>query len=1089
MSDGFPSMSIPNLTTTTYGSVASVKSAFSPGSLDGDDLISPISLSAGPPDDETLNQLFEKLMDSMGFEEGKRVAMRMISKDAKWTMLQSQMSRDTKEGKNKQDGKVDKTSPEYYVKNLFDPSRVHLKVLAALRVSLTNQPISWVQSYIELNGLPVLLNILNCIHAKRQMDANDLNAEFESLRALKAFMNNKHGIKEAFRNEQTMCTVALSIDSPNLASRKLALELLAVFCYVDPPNGHLMVVKAMGDLQMNRKEDSRFSIMCSSIQEIIEQHDKNTERDVIEYFITSMIFVNAVISTPEELDYRMHLRNQFVQAGLLNIVDELRLTGNEYLAKQFDAFEMEMDEDYEEFVIMRDNLRIDFTDIREISESLIEASEGTRASSHLLSMFQHLMLIRNEPGIRANYFRLIDGIISQIVLDGKGIDPDFTSRFNISLESLFEKLSVDERSIGSERIEEEVKKRTMKLLREKEELEILLQDFDFLTILQKELKEYEKLFEKEDLNFIENFKKNQINFVACPENADVKVPQSYFDEMEKLRLEIKRLKDLKREELNNDDNKESNFSKESSMSTMPSTSTSNAPPPPPPPIPGSIPLPPPPPIIGIPPNIPGIPPPPLPPGIPPPPPLGLPPPPPLNIPGAPPPPGMPGPPAPPLGGKQSQMKTKKQYFPSKKLKQVNWEKLPETVVNKSIWSKLNDEAWEHKVDLFSLEEKFFMKNVTKIKEEVSKPSTILVLDSKRAYNINIMLGRIKYTFVELKEAIFKVDENILTEQLVKQFLNFIPTEEEKTSLQEFKEKTDNLGKAELFFLEMLQVEHYEARLRAMAFKYSFLERFHDLQQEIESVIVAAKALKSSVSLNSILEIILLIGNYMNSGSFRGSASGFKISSLNKLMDTKSFDNKTTLLHFIVETIDNKYPLLTKFVDDIKEVSNASRVNIQSVESDLNLLKKDIDETNSNLILIQNSPIHSFSNIDQFEKASHDFSQLESQFKEMNDLYKEILNHFGEDPSKTTCEEFFSVFKLFSSNFDKILIDVRREKEMESQNDKKKKADDNSLKKSRPNRLGIPDISESGGDQKGVMDSLLESLKKGDGIDIQARRER
>ena len=35
-------------------------------------------------------------------------------------------------------------------------------------------------------------------------------------------------------------------------------------------------------------------------------------------------------------------------------------------------------------------------------------------------------------------------------------------------------------------------------------------------------------------------------------------------------------------------------------------------------------------------------------------------------------------------------------------------------------------------------------------------------------------------------------------------------------------------------------------------------------------------------------------------------------------------------------------------------------------------------------------------------------------------------------------------------------------------------------------IGVPDISEAGGDQKGVMDSLLESLKTGD---VYARKRR
>ena len=54
-----------------------------------------------------------------------------------------------------------------------------------------------------------------------------------------------------------------------------------------------------------------------------------------------------------------------------------------------------------------------------------------------------------------------------------------------------------------------------------------------------------------------------------------------------------------------------------------------------------------------------------------------------------------------------------------------------------------------------------------------------------------------------------------------------------------------------------------------------------------------------------MEIVLAFGNYMNRGA-RGNASGFKISSLNKIMDTKSSSNRNvTLLHYLIEMLEKK----------------------------------------------------------------------------------------------------------------------------------------------------------------------------------------
>lgn len=52
----------------------------------------------------------------------------------------------------------------------------------------------------------------------------------------------------------------------------------------------------------------------------------------------------------------------------------------------------------------------------------------------------------------------------------------------------------------------------------------------------------------------------------------------------------------------------------------------------------------------------------------------------------------------------------------------------------------------------------------------------------------------------------------------------------------------------------------------------------------------SKAVLQSSSLQQLLEVVLAFGNYMNKGQ-RGNAFGFKISSLNKIADTKSSIDK------------------------------------------------------------------------------------------------------------------------------------------------------------------------------------------------------
>lgn len=48
------------------------------------------------------------------------------------------------------------------------------------------------------------------------------------------------------------------------------------------------------------------------------------------------------------------------------------------------------------------------------------------------------------------------------------------------------------------------------------------------------------------------------------------------------------------------------------------------------------------------------------------------------------------------------------------------------------------------------------------------------MDVTKARNINIMLGRVKYSFSELSTAILRLDENVIDEAIVDQFIAAIP---------------------------------------------------------------------------------------------------------------------------------------------------------------------------------------------------------------------------------------------------------------------------------------------------------------------------
>lgn len=59
---------------------------------------------------------------------------------------------------------------------------------------------------------------------------------------------------------------------------------------------------------------------------------------------------------------------------------------------------------------------------------------------------------------------------------------------------------------------------------------------------------------------------------------------------------------------------------------------------------------------------------------------------------------------------------------------------------------------------------------------------------------------------------------------------------------------------------------------------------------VSALSLASKEVVQSKALRELLEVVLAFGNYMNKGQ-RGNAYGFKVSSLNKIADTKSSIDK------------------------------------------------------------------------------------------------------------------------------------------------------------------------------------------------------
>uniref|UniRef100_A0A8C4QB41 FH2 domain-containing protein n=1 Tax=Eptatretus burgeri TaxID=7764 RepID=A0A8C4QB41_EPTBU len=80
------------------------------------------------------------------------------------------------------------------------------------------------------------------------------------------------------------------------------------------------------------------------------------------------------------------------------------------------------------------------TDVQEVFTVITNLVKGSPAAGYLLSLLQHLLLIRSDFFARTQYYRLVDECISQIVLHRGGSDPDFRhgKHFHLDVDHLIE---------------------------------------------------------------------------------------------------------------------------------------------------------------------------------------------------------------------------------------------------------------------------------------------------------------------------------------------------------------------------------------------------------------------------------------------------------------------------------------------------------------------------------------------------------------------------------------------------------------------------------------------------------------------------
>ncbi|XP_078192866.1 formin-like protein 3 isoform X25 [Callithrix jacchus] len=710
---------------------------------------------------------------------------------------------------------------------------------------------------------------------------------------LRAIMNYQYGFNLVMSHPHAVNEIALSLNNKNPRTKALVLELLAAVCLVR--GGHEIILAAFDNFKEVCKELHRFE----KLMEYFRNEDSN-----IDFMVACMQFINIVVHSVEDMNFRVHLQYEFTKLGLEEFLQKSRHTESEKLQVQIQAY---LDNVFDVGGLLED------AETKNVALEKVEELE-----EHVSHLTEKLLDLENE-----NMMRVAE-LEKQLLQREKELE---------SIKETYENTSHQVHTLR-------------RLIKEKEEA------FQRRCHLEPSVRGLESVGSEA----LARVGPAELSEAMPPSDLDLLAPAPPPEEVLPL------------------------------------------PPPPAPPLP-------------------------------------------------PPPPPLPDkcPPAPPLPGAApsvvltvglSAIRIKKPIKTKFRLPVFNWTALKPNQISGTVFSELDDEKILEDLDLDKFEELFKTKAqgpaldliCSKNKTAQKAASKVTLLEANRAKNLAITLRKAGRSAEEICRAIHTFDLQTIPVDFVECLMRFLPTEAEVKLLRQYereRQPLEELAAEDRFMLLFSKVERLTQRMAGMAFLGNFQDNLQMLTPQLNAIIAASASVKSSQKLKQMLEIILALGNYMNS-SKRGAVYGFKLQSLDLLLDTKSTDRKMTLLHFIALTVKEKYPDLANFWHELHFVEKAAAVSLENVLLDVKELGRGMELIRRECSIHDNSVLRNFlcTNEGKLDKLQRDAKTAE-------EAYNAVVRYFGESPKTTPPSVFFPVFVRF----------IRSYKEAEQENEARKKQEE------------------------------------------------
>jgi len=269
-------------------------------------------------------------------------------------------------------------------------------------------------------------------------------------------------------------------------------------------------------------------------------------------------------------------------------------------------------------------------------------------------------------------------------------------------------------------------------------------------------------------------------------------------------------------------------------------------------------------------------------------------------------------------------------------------------------------------------------------------------------------------------------------------ISILPLSDEVNALKCYSSPA-NLDQASKLYYYICRIPRLVTRLDCHEIAFSWQNFSKQVSQQIDIILKACAEIENCKSqMQTVLSIVLALGNYLNSDTKFGNAHGFKLEAINKLEALKaSKSTNGSMIHILANLVTDHAVDVFAISQSWTAIPSAANMSLQQTMCDVTKLEQQVNKMNQEFIRIKDAqenigldgvlesckgvvtfPLHRRLN-EFLISAKPKIAVIKSDMKTIEKTVASILGAYGErfslDGDEDTFKRFFSsIFVFFRS---------------------------------------------------------------------------